>query len=61
MSASMPTSPPPANTSPYDVAEHLRTPEEIEAYLDAWQEGADDDISGFIRALADAARAKDIL
>jgi DNA-binding phage protein len=23
-------------TVPYDVAEHLRTPEEMAAYLDAW-------------------------
>ena len=23
-------------TTPYDVAEHLRTPEEMAAYLDAW-------------------------
>lgn len=24
------------STAPYDVAEHLRTPEEMAAYLDAW-------------------------
>jgi len=25
-------------TTPYDVAEHLRTPEEMAAYIDAWFE-----------------------
>lgn len=54
----MPASPQPANTSPYDVAEHLRTREEIAAYLDAWLEDAADDISGITRALGDLARAK---
>lgn len=38
-------------TSPYDVAEHLRTPEEIAAYLDAWLDEAPDDVSGIARAL----------
>lgn len=46
------------NTSPYDVAEHLRTPEEMAAYLDAWLEDASDDVSGIARALGDIARAK---
>lgn len=45
-------------TSAYDVAEHLRTPEEMAAYLDAWLEGAPDDVSGIARALGDIARAK---
>ncbi|MFN9571831.1 MAG: addiction module antidote protein [Betaproteobacteria bacterium] len=45
-------------TSSYDVAEHLRTPEEIAAYLDAWLEEAPDDVSGIARALGDIARAK---
>lgn len=31
---------PKVKTSAYDVAEHLRTPEEIAAYLDAWLEGS---------------------
>jgi len=31
-------------TSAYDVAEHLRTPEEMAAYLDAWLEEAPDDV-----------------
>jgi probable addiction module antidote protein len=44
--------------SAYDVAEHLRTPEEMAAYLDAWLEDAPDDISGIARALGDIARAK---
>jgi probable addiction module antidote protein len=42
----------------YDVAEHLRTPEEMAAYLDAWFEEAPDDVSGIARALGDIARAK---
>lgn len=45
-------------TSPYDVAEHLRTPQEMAAYLDAWLEEAPDDVSGIARALGDIARAK---
>lgn len=47
-----------AKTSTYDVAEHLRTPEEMAAYLDAWLEEAPDDVSGIARALGDIARAK---
>ena len=43
---------------PYDVAEQLRTPEEMAAYLDAWLEEAPDDVSGIARALGDIARAK---
>ena len=43
---------------PYDVAEHLRTPEEMAAYLDAWLEEAPDDVGGLARALGDIARAK---
>lgn len=42
----------------YDVADHLRTPEEMAAYLDAWLEEAPEDISGIARALGDIARAK---
>ena len=45
-------------TTPYNVSEHLRTPEEIAAYLDAWLEEAPDDIAGIARALGDIARAK---
>jgi probable addiction module antidote protein len=45
-------------TSNYDVAEHLRTPEEMAAYLDAWLEEAPDDAAGIARALGDIARAK---
>ncbi len=40
------------------MAEHLRTPEEMAAYLDAWLEEAPDDVSGIARALGDIARAK---
>ncbi len=45
-------------TTPYDVAEQLRTPEEMAAYLDAWLEEAPDDAAGIARALGDIARAK---
>lgn len=45
-------------TTPYDVAEHLRTPEEMAAYLDAWLEDAPEDAAGIARALGDIARAK---
>jgi probable addiction module antidote protein len=49
-----------AKTRPiaYDVAEQLRTPEEMAAYLDAWLEEAPDDASDIARALGDIARAK---
>ena len=45
-------------TVAYDVAEQLRTPEEMAAYLDAWLEEAPDDVAGITRALGDIARAK---
>jgi probable addiction module antidote protein len=48
----------PTATTPYDVAEHLRTPEEMAAYLDAWFDEAPDDAAGIARALGDIARAK---
>lgn len=43
---------------PYDVAELLRTPEEMAAYLDAWLDEAPDDATGIVRALGDIVRAK---
>jgi probable addiction module antidote protein len=42
----------------YDVAEQLRTPEEMAAYLDAWLVEAPDDAAGIARALGDIARSK---
>src|SRR3982751_894791 len=45
-------------TVTYDVAEQLRTPEEMAAYLDAWLEEAPEDAAGIARALGDIARAK---
>lgn len=45
-------------TVAYDVAEQLRTPEEMAAYLDAWLTDAPDDAAGIARALGDIARAK---
>ena len=45
-------------TIPYDVAEQLRTPGEMAAYLDAWLAEAPDDAPGIARALGNIARAK---
>ena len=45
-------------TSPYDVAEHLRTPEEMAVYLEASIEEADGDAAFIAKALGDIARAK---
>jgi probable addiction module antidote protein len=45
-------------TTAYDVAQHLRTPEEMVAYLDAWLNEAPDDAVGVAMALGDIARAK---
>lgn len=42
----------------YDVAEHLRTPEEMSAYLSACMEEAGDDAAFVAKALGDIARAK---
>jgi len=42
----------------YDVAEQLRTPEEVAAYLDAWLTEAPEDAAGIARALGDIARAR---
>lgn len=47
-------------TSEYDVAIQLRTPEEMAAYLDAWLSEAPDDIAGIARALDDIKRAKNM-
>lgn len=45
-------------TLAYDVAEQLRTPEEMAAYLDAWLVEAPEDAAGIARALGDIARTK---
>jgi probable addiction module antidote protein len=42
----------------YDVADHLRSHEEMAAYLDAWFDEFPDDVSGIARAIGDIARAK---
>ena len=42
----------------YDVAEHLRTPREMAAYLQACMEEANGDASFIAKALGDIARAK---
>jgi probable addiction module antidote protein len=45
-------------TTRYDVAEHLRTPQEMAAYLEACLEEAGDDAAFIAKALGDIARAK---
>lgn len=45
-------------TSRYDVAEHLRTPGEMAAYLEACLEEAGGDAAFVAKALGDIARAK---
>ena len=45
-------------TSRYDVAEHLRSPEEVAAYLQACLDEADGDAAFIAKALGDIARAK---
>lgn len=45
-------------TTRYDVAEHLRTPEEMAAYLEACIEEANGNTAFIAKALGDIARAK---
>ncbi len=45
-------------TTRYDVAQHLRTPEEMAAYLEACLEEANGDSAFIAKALGDIARAK---
>ena len=45
-------------TTRYDVAGHLRTPEEMAAYLEACLEEAKGDAAFIAKALGDIARAK---
>ena len=45
-------------TTRYDVAEHLRTPEEMAAYLEACIEEAQGDATFIAKAFGDIARAK---
>ena len=45
-------------TTKYDIAEHLRTPEEMAAYLEACLEEANGDAAFIAKALGDIARAK---
>jgi probable addiction module antidote protein len=45
-------------TTRYDVAEHLRTPKEMAAYLEACLEEAAGDAAFVAKALGDIARAK---
>ncbi|CAN5504274.1 putative addiction module antidote protein [soil metagenome] len=45
-------------TTKYDVAEYLRTPEEMAAYLEACMEEANGDAAFVAKALGNIARAK---
>ncbi len=45
-------------TTRYDVAEHLRTPKEMAAYLEACIEEANGDAAFIAKALGDIARVK---
>ena len=49
---------PRTTTTRYDVAEHLRTPEEMAAYLEASLEEAQGDAAFIAKALGDIARAR---
>ena len=46
------------STTRYEVAEHLRTPEEMAAYLEACIEEANGDAAFIAKAIGDIARAK---
>ncbi len=45
-------------TTRFDIAEHLRTPEEMAAYLEATLEEVDGDVAFITKALGDVARAQ---
>lgn len=45
-------------TRPYDVSEHLRTPQEMALYLDACIAESDGDPAFIAKAIGDIARAK---
>ena len=47
-----------AEITHYDVADYLRMPEEMAAYLDAWLAEVPEDVAGIARSLRDIARAK---
>ena len=49
---------PKTKTTRYDVAEHLRTPEEMAAYFEACLTEANGDAAFIAKALGDIARAK---
>lgn len=48
----------PTKVKAYDVANHLRSPEEMAAYLEACIAESDGDTSFVVKALGDIARAK---
>jgi DNA-binding phage protein len=49
---------PKTKTTRYDVAEHLRTPEEMAAYLESCLDEASGDAAFIAKALGDIARAR---
>ena len=46
-------------TTPYDVTEHIRTPQEMAAYIDAWLDISPDDTLGVANALGNVVQAKE--
>ena len=50
--------PPKTKTRRYDVADHLRTPEEMALYLDACIEESDSDAAFIVKALGDIAHTQ---
>jgi len=49
---------PKTKTTRFDISEHLRTPVEMAAYLEACIEESDGDAALIVKALGDIARAK---
>ena len=53
----MTTAPATTKTTPYDITEHLRTPQEMAAYLEATMEASEGNAAAIAKALGDIARA----
>ena len=47
-------------TTPYDVAEHLRTSQEMAVYVEAWLDVSPNNTAGVAKALGNVARAKEM-
>lgn len=48
-------------TTPFDLADYLRTPEDLAAYWEAWVTEAPDDVEGLARAKAQIAQLERLL